>query len=114
MLKAKLAEAEHGSRPEEIAKAKADLEQAQADQENAKVTLDRTRDLVQQKVLSKQALGRCASQLRRRSGESRLRFERTYELVRLDPARKRSMHFARKWSKRRARSTTLKSSSKTP
>src|SRR6266853_4249627 len=35
MLKARLDEAEHGSRPEEVAKSKADLEQARADQENA-------------------------------------------------------------------------------
>ena len=72
MLKAKLAEAEHGSRPEEIAKAKADLEQARADQENARVTLDRTRDLVQQKVLSQASARRRAGALRRRRREGRL------------------------------------------
>src|SRR5580692_7427508 len=36
-LKAHLAELEHGSRPEEIAKARADLAQARATQENARV-----------------------------------------------------------------------------
>ncbi len=35
MLKARLAQAEHGSRPEEIAKAKADVDQARVDQQNA-------------------------------------------------------------------------------
>src|ERR1700720_2376250 len=50
-LRARLAEAEHGSRPEEIAKAKADVEQARADQENARVTLERARGLVQDKVM---------------------------------------------------------------
>ena len=55
-LKARLAEAEHGSRPEEIAKAKADVEQARADQENARVTLERARGLVQDKVMAKQTL----------------------------------------------------------
>ena len=48
-LQARLAEMEHGSRPEEIAQAKADLEQGKADLENAKVTLDRTKQLVARK-----------------------------------------------------------------
>jgi HlyD family secretion protein len=55
-LEARLAELVNGSRPEEIAKAKADVEQAKADQENAKITLDRTKALVKEGVLSKQAL----------------------------------------------------------
>ena len=55
-LQARLAELEHGSRPEEIAVARANLEQAKADLENAKVTFDRTRRLVSQGVMSKQAL----------------------------------------------------------
>jgi HlyD family secretion protein len=55
-LQAKLAELEHGSRPEEIAVARANLLQAKADQENAQVTLNRTKGLVADKVLSKQAL----------------------------------------------------------
>src|ERR1043166_3829844 len=45
-LKARLAEARPGSRPEEVAKAKADVDQAKADQENARTTLQRTRDPV--------------------------------------------------------------------
>ena len=44
-LQAHLAELEHGSRPEEIAVARANLHQAKADQENAQVTLDRTKRL---------------------------------------------------------------------
>ncbi len=44
-LKARLAELEHGSRPEEVATALANLDQAKADLENARVTLDRTRPL---------------------------------------------------------------------
>jgi len=84
MLKAKLAEAVHGSRPEEIAKAKADLEQARADQENARVTLERTRDLVNQRVLSKQALD--DAQARYDGAVAKVgSFERSYELVRLGP-----------------------------
>src|SRR5579871_1142481 len=84
MLKAKLAEAQHGSRPEEVAKAKADLEQARADQENARVTLERTRGLVQDKVMAKQALD--DGQARYDGAVAKTgSFERAYELVRLGP-----------------------------
>lgn len=83
-LKARLAEAEHGSRPEEIAKAKADVEQARADQENARVTLERTRGLVQDKVMAKQALD--DAQARYDGAVAKVAsFERAYDLVRLGP-----------------------------
>jgi len=55
-LQARLAELEHGSRPEEIAVARANLNQAKADQENALVTLNRTKRLASEGVLAKQAL----------------------------------------------------------
>lgn len=55
-LEAKLAEDEHGSRPEEIQKARADVDQAKADWADSKASLDRTRQLVQEGVLAKQAL----------------------------------------------------------
>ena len=55
-LQAKLAEAEHGSRPEEVAKARADVKQADADLADAKVSLNRTKELVQAGVLAKQSL----------------------------------------------------------
>ena len=55
-LEARLAELMNGSRPEEIQRAKADTEQAQADLQNTKVTLDRTAGLVRDGVMSKQAL----------------------------------------------------------
>jgi HlyD family secretion protein len=55
-LQAKLAELEHGSRPEEIQKARADVDQAKADLADSKATLDRTRQLVAEGVLSKQSL----------------------------------------------------------
>lgn len=83
-LQARLAEAEHGSRPEEIAKAKADVDQARADQENARVTLDRTRGLVNEKVMAKQALD--DAQARYDGAVAKVAsFERAYELVRLGP-----------------------------
>ncbi|MEO8026874.1 MAG: efflux RND transporter periplasmic adaptor subunit [Bryobacteraceae bacterium] len=79
-LDAKLAELVAGSRPEEIQRAKADAAQAQADLQNAKVTLDRTAGLVKEGVLSKQALDDAnarynAAQARFRSVQS------TYELA---------------------------------
>ena len=55
-LEAHLAELMHGSRPEEIAVARANLGQAKADLENALVTLNRTKRLVSEGVLSKQSL----------------------------------------------------------
>jgi HlyD family secretion protein len=55
-LQAQLDQLLHGSRPEEIARARADVEQARADQENARITLERTRQLVKEGVLAKQAL----------------------------------------------------------
>jgi HlyD family secretion protein len=55
-LQAHLAELLDGSRPEEIAKARADVNESRADLEDNKVTLDRTRSLVSEGVLSKQAL----------------------------------------------------------
>jgi len=55
-LQAKLEEAVNGSRPEEVEKARADVNQSKADLENAKISLDRTRELVKEGVLAKQAL----------------------------------------------------------
>ncbi len=55
-LEARLEELMTGSRPEEVAKAKADVEQAKADVENCKVTLNRTKALVKEGVMSTQAL----------------------------------------------------------
>jgi HlyD family secretion protein len=83
-LEARLAEALNGSRPEEIARAKADWAQAQADVANARVTLDRTRKLVSEGVLSQQALD--DAQARYDAAVAREKsFERTYELVRIGP-----------------------------
>lgn len=83
-LQARLLELEHGSRPEEIAVAKANLEQAKADMANAKVTLDRTKQLTSSGVLSAQALD--DAQARHDSQAARVAsFEKTYELARLGP-----------------------------
>ena len=55
-LEARLDELRNGSRPEEVSRAKADVEQARADVANSKVTLDRTQQLVAAGVLAKQNL----------------------------------------------------------
>jgi HlyD family secretion protein len=55
-LEARLLELKNGSRPEEIFRARADRDQAQADVEDAKATLDRTRQLVAEGVMAKQSL----------------------------------------------------------
>lgn len=54
--RAYLEELQHGSRPEEIAQAQHNLDEARATLSNDKVTLDRTRELFSQGVVSKQAL----------------------------------------------------------
>ena len=83
-LQAKLRELENGSRPEEIAVAKANLDQAKADLANARINLERTRRLAAEGVLAQQALDNAqalfdAQQARVRS------LERTYELKRIGP-----------------------------
>lgn len=83
-LTARLAELEHGSRPEEIATSLANLDQARADLENARVTLDRTRPLVKEGVFSKQSLD--DSEAKFRSANARVNsLQKTYDLVKLGP-----------------------------
>lgn len=85
-LKARLAELENGSRPEEIATSLANLDQAKADLENARVTLDRTRPLVRDGVFSKQSLDDAAAKFR--SADARVNsLQKTYDLVKLGPRR---------------------------
>ena len=83
-LKARLAEAEHGSRPEEIAKAKADVDQARADQENARIVLERTRELVAQQVLPQQNLDDAKTRYDSAAAKV-VSLDRSSELVRLGP-----------------------------
>ena len=54
--RAYLQELQHGSRPEEIAQAEHNLDEARATLADDKLTLDRTRDLANQGVVSRQAL----------------------------------------------------------
>jgi HlyD family secretion protein len=83
-LQARLAEALHGSRPEEIAQAQANVESAKADLGNAKVSLDRTRGLVKDGVASRQTLD--DAQARYDSAVSKVNsLQKAYELVKLGP-----------------------------
>ena len=83
-LAARLAEAQHGSRPEEIAKARADLEQARADMVNAQINLNRTKDLVKEGVMAKQTLDDAQARYDAAVAKT-ASFDRAYELVRLGP-----------------------------
>jgi HlyD family secretion protein len=84
MLQARLDEALHGSRPEEIAQAMANLESGRADLQNAKVTLDRSRSLVAENVAPKQSLD--DAQARYDSAVHKVNaLQKTYELVKIGP-----------------------------
>jgi HlyD family secretion protein len=92
-LEAGLARAMNGSRPEEVAKAKADLDNARANEVNAKVTLDRTRKLVEEGVLSKQNLDDALARFDSAAAQT-LAYMRTWDLVKLGP-RKEDIDSAR-------------------
>jgi HlyD family secretion protein len=92
-LQASLARAMNGSRPEEIAKAKADLDNAKANEVNAKVTLDRTKKLVEEGVLSKQSLDDAQAKYDSTVAQT-ISFYRTYDLAKLGP-RKEDIDAAR-------------------
>ncbi len=83
-LKAHLAELQNGSRPEEIAKAKADVEQAKADLADAEITLKRTQELVKQGVFPRQQLDDAQSKYD--DAASRVAsLQRTFDLAKLGP-----------------------------
>ncbi|MFN0172222.1 MAG: efflux RND transporter periplasmic adaptor subunit [Bryobacteraceae bacterium] len=83
-LDARFAELRNGSRPEEVAVAKANLERSKAELVNAKVNLDRTRQLVEAKVSPIQnyddAKARHDAQVAAVAS-----LDKTYELVRIGP-----------------------------
>ncbi|MBI3664651.1 MAG: efflux RND transporter periplasmic adaptor subunit [Acidobacteria bacterium] len=83
-LEARLKEMETGSRPQEIAAARANQEQGQADLENARVNLDRVRGLVTDGVMPKQSLD--DAQARFDGQKARVdALQKNYELVRIGP-----------------------------
>jgi HlyD family secretion protein len=83
-LKAKLMELKNGSRPQEIAKALADMSEVQAQFENARATLQRTRQLAAASVLSRQALDDATAKFEQE--QSRFNsLEHSYDLTRVGP-----------------------------
>jgi HlyD family secretion protein len=83
-LQAKLDEALHGSRPEEIAQASANVESAKADLENARITLHRNQGLVEEKVAPQQSLD--DARARYDSAVHKVNaLQKTYELVKIGP-----------------------------
>src|SRR6202142_4357677 len=82
--KARLAQAQHGSRPEEIQQADHNLAEARATAANDKVTLDRTHDLFAQGVVSKQSLD--DAQAKYDADQQRANsLEQTFHLSKLGP-----------------------------
>jgi HlyD family secretion protein len=83
-LQAKLDQAMHGSRPEEIAQATANVRTAQSDLDNAKITLDRDKELLKEKVIAVQLVD--DAQAKYDNAMHRVNsLQKTYELVKLGP-----------------------------
>src|SRR5213075_371387 len=81
---AQLEQLQHGSRPEEIQQTEHNLSEARATAANDKITLDRTRDLVAQGVLSQQALDDATAKYE--SSQQRAHsLEQSYQLAKLGP-----------------------------
>jgi HlyD family secretion protein len=82
--KAQLEELQHGSRPEEIQQTEHNLSEARATAANDKITLDRTKKLVAQAVLSQQALDDAAA--RYEASQQRVHsLEQSYQLSKIGP-----------------------------
>ena len=83
-LQAKLDEAINGSRPEEIAQALANVNTAQSDLDNARITLDRNKRLLKDGVLAQQVID--DAQARYDNALHRVNsLQKAYELVKLGP-----------------------------
>ncbi|MCX6632089.1 MAG: efflux RND transporter periplasmic adaptor subunit [Candidatus Solibacter sp.] len=83
-LQARLAEAMNGSRPEEIAQAQANVNTAQSDLDNARVTLDRNVRLLKDGVVARQVVD--DAQARYDNALHRVdSLQKTFDLVKLGP-----------------------------
>ena len=83
-LAAKLAEAMHGSRPEEVAQAQANLESARADMDDAKLSIDRALKLRKEGLTPQQSVD--DAQTRYDGALHRVNsLQKTFELVKLGP-----------------------------
>jgi HlyD family secretion protein len=77
-------ELQHGSRPEEVQQAQHNLDEARATAANDKITLERTRNLTAQGVLSTQALDDAGAKYE--ADQQRVNsLERAFELIRIGP-----------------------------
>jgi HlyD family secretion protein len=83
-LKARLAALENGSRPEETARSQAELEQVRADLDNARVSLNRIRTLVDQGIVARQSLDDAQAKYNAQTARYSS-FEKSYQLVRTGP-----------------------------
>src|SRR3954447_466189 len=82
--RAQLEQLQHGSRPEEIQQAEHNLSEARATAANDKTTLDRTKRLVTQAVLSQQALDDATAKYE--ASQQRVHsLEQSYQLAKLGP-----------------------------
>jgi HlyD family secretion protein len=82
--RAYLEELQHGSRPEEVQEGQHNLDEARATLVNDKLTLDRTKDLASQGVLSKQALDDATAKYE--SDRQRVNsLEKVFNLVKIGP-----------------------------
>ncbi len=79
-----LQELQNGSRPQEVQQAQHNLDEARATLTNDKITLDRTRNLVAQGVLSRQALDDATAKFE--SDQERVHsLEKAFELAKIGP-----------------------------
>jgi len=82
--RARLSQLEHGSRPEEVQQAQHNLDEARATLANDRLTLSRTKDLVAQGVLSRQALDDATAKFE--SSQQRVHsLEQGYQLSKIGP-----------------------------
>ena len=82
--RAQLEQLQHGSRPEEIQQNEHNLSEARATAANDKITLDRTRKLVAQAVLSQQALDDASAKYE--ASQQRVHsLEQSYQLSKIGP-----------------------------
>src|SRR6266853_1830917 len=82
--RAQLLQLQNGSRPQEIQQTEHNLSEARATAANDKTTLDRTKNLVEQGVLSRQALDDATAKYE--AGQQRVHsLEQTYQLSKIGP-----------------------------
>jgi HlyD family secretion protein len=82
--RAQLEQLQHGSRPEEIQQTEHNLSEARATAANDKTTLDRTKNLVTQGVLSQQALDDASAKFE--ASQQRVHsLEQSYQLAKIGP-----------------------------